>query len=180
MDGALRPARLLSENASKHPEKSRTSESKPAVKQTSAYCKGKHWYKMRKLKLELFEFFSGLLEQVLVEQTCEKPGGSIVQPDNAAKVPFCFTVIPRAGVPFLQQCAGGIFRGIDAEHIDGAAIEGMVLVKLFTHWRKARGKPVDRKHPDGRMAGQLFVLAFEQRADSGPHTFHAPAGCAAE
>ena len=50
-DGALRPARHLSENASKHPEKSGTSESNPAVKQLPAYCNGKHWYKMRKLKI---------------------------------------------------------------------------------------------------------------------------------
>ena len=50
MDDALRPARHLSENASKHPEKSGTSESKPAVKQPTAFCNGKHGYKKRKRK----------------------------------------------------------------------------------------------------------------------------------
>ena len=50
MDDALRPARHLSQNVPKHPEKSRTSESKPAVKQPPTFCDGKHGYKMRKLK----------------------------------------------------------------------------------------------------------------------------------
>ena len=35
---------------SKHPEKSGTSESKPAVKQPPAFCNGKHGYKKRKRK----------------------------------------------------------------------------------------------------------------------------------
>ena len=50
-DGALRPARHLSENASKHPEKSGTSESKHAMNNPSARSRGKHGYKMRKLKI---------------------------------------------------------------------------------------------------------------------------------
>ena len=56
MDDALRPARHLSENASKHPEKSGTSESKPAMNKPPAHSSGKHGYKMRKLKV----FFANL------------------------------------------------------------------------------------------------------------------------
>ena len=49
-EGALRPARHLSENASKHPEKSGTSESKPAMNKPPTRSSRKHGYKMRKLK----------------------------------------------------------------------------------------------------------------------------------
>ena len=46
MDDALRPARHLSENASKHPEKSGTSESKPAMNKPPAHSNREHGYKM--------------------------------------------------------------------------------------------------------------------------------------
>ena len=50
MDDALRPARHLSEKVPEHPEKSGTSESKSAVNNPLASSRGKHGYKMQKLK----------------------------------------------------------------------------------------------------------------------------------
>ena len=49
MDDALRTARHLSDNVSKHPEKSGTSESKPAMKKPLVHSSWKHGYKMQKL-----------------------------------------------------------------------------------------------------------------------------------
>ena len=49
-----------------------------------------------------------------------------------------------------------------------------MVFQLFTDGSEAGGHSVDRKHPNGGMAGQRLIRMLPQGTQAGPEAFHAP------
>lgn len=94
----------------------------------------------------------------------QEPPGRIIQPDDPVDVKTTSVVIPGAEIMSPQQASAEIFHGEDHCHIEEAALQtaDMQFRKKPLERRQQAGGTIDREHPQGSIAGEPQISAFQR------------------
>lgn len=114
------------------------------------------------------------IQQLLIEESGQKPDRRVVQPYDPFYIETGMTVIPGADAPFFQKYAAQILCQENPTRIDAAPHPDALFPEQPGNGREQKGHPVNGKHPDGGMPHQ-FQLPPLQGLQAGPENFQTPA-----
>ena len=101
------------------------------------------------------------MQQLLIEQTGQKPDRSVIEPYDAVHIPFCTAVIPGTYAQLFQEASAHILRQKNSAGIDTAAKPDASPAETSGERRKQKGHAVNREHPDGGMAHELHLTPLQ-------------------
>lgn len=114
------------------------------------------------------------LEHFLIEESGQKPDGSVVQADDAADVKAGLAVIPGTHITFFEQTSGDEFCEKYGTGVDAPPKQRPFISNPVRDGREKSGHSIDGKHPDGRAAFQLHLPPLKG-FEACPEDFQTPA-----
>ena len=118
------------------------------------------------------------MQQLLIEQTGQKPDRSVIEPYDAVHIPFCTAVIPGTYAQLFQEASAHILRQKNSAGIDTAAKPDTSSAETPGERRKQKGHAVNGEHKKRGLPHKPPVAGGQ--GDQGRKSdLHAPPGGAA-